>query len=101
MILDSRAELQDVLQQVERAAVEDARAQGATWSLVAEALNQTRQAEQRFGQSVAVGANCQRAAPTPSVCASRRCLRVRRRSRRSSTTGSSTCDSERWTRTPT
>jgi hypothetical protein len=50
VILDSLAEMQDVLQQVERAAVEEARAQGATWSQVAEALNRTRQAvEQRFG----------------------------------------------------
>ena len=33
-----------------RAAVEEARAQGATWSQVAVALNRTRQAvEQRFG----------------------------------------------------
>jgi hypothetical protein len=50
VILDSLAEMQDVLQQVERAAVEEARAQGATWSQVAEALHRTRQAvEQRFG----------------------------------------------------
>jgi hypothetical protein len=50
VILDSLAEMQDVLHQVERAAVEEARAQGATWSQVAEALNRTRQAvEQRFG----------------------------------------------------
>lgn len=50
VILDALAEMQDVLQQVERAAVEEARAQGATWSQVAEALNRTRQAvEQRFG----------------------------------------------------
>ena len=50
MILDSLAEMQEVLQQVERAAVEEARAQGATWSQVAEALHRTRQAvEQRFG----------------------------------------------------
>ena len=50
VILDSLAEMQEVLQQVERAAVEEARAQGATWSQVAEALNRTRQAvEQRFG----------------------------------------------------
>ena len=50
VILDSLTEMQDILQQVERAAVEEARAQGATWSQVAEALNRTRQAvEQRFG----------------------------------------------------
>jgi hypothetical protein len=49
VILDSLAELQDVLQ-VERAAVEETRAQGAAWSDVAEALKRTRQAvEQRFG----------------------------------------------------
>jgi uncharacterized NAD(P)/FAD-binding protein YdhS len=49
VILDSLAEMQDVLQQVERAAVEEARARGATWSQVAEALRRTRQAvEQRF-----------------------------------------------------
>ena len=50
VILDSLADIQEVLQQFERAAVEEARAQGATWSQVAEALNRTRQAvEQRFG----------------------------------------------------
>lgn len=50
VILDSLTEMQEVLQQVERAAVEEARAQGATWSQVAEAMNRTRQAvEQRFG----------------------------------------------------
>ena len=50
VILDALADMQDVLQQVERAAVNEARAQGATWSQVAEALNRTRQAvEQRFG----------------------------------------------------
>ena len=50
VILDSLAEMQEVLQQVERGAVEEARAQGATWSQVAEALHRTRQAvEQRFG----------------------------------------------------
>ena len=50
VILDALAEMQDVLQQVERAAVEEARAQGSTWAQVAEALNRTRQAvEQRFG----------------------------------------------------
>jgi hypothetical protein len=50
VILDSLAEMQEVLQHVERAAVEEARAQGATWSQVAEALHRTRQAvEQRFG----------------------------------------------------
>lgn len=50
VILDSIAEMQEVLHQVERAAVEEARAQGATWSQVATALNRTRQAvEQRFG----------------------------------------------------
>jgi hypothetical protein len=50
VILDSLADMQEVLQQFERATVEEARAQGATWSQVAEALNRTRQAvEQRFG----------------------------------------------------
>lgn len=50
VILDSLTEMQEVLQQVERAAVEEARAQGAAWSQVAEAMNRTRQAvEQRFG----------------------------------------------------
>ena len=50
VILDSLAEMQEVLREVERAAVEEARAQGATWSQVAEALHRTRQAvEQRFG----------------------------------------------------
>ena len=52
VILDALTEMQDVLQQVERAAVEEARAQGATWSQIAEALNRTRQAvEQRFRSS--------------------------------------------------
>jgi len=50
VILDALTDMQEVLQQVERAAVEEARAQGATWSQVAEALRRTRQAvEQRFG----------------------------------------------------
>jgi hypothetical protein len=50
VILDSLAEMQEILQEIERAAVEEARAQGATWSQVAQALNRTRQAvEQRFG----------------------------------------------------
>ena len=50
VILDSLAEMKEVLLQIERAAVEEARAQGATWSQVAEALHRTRQAvEQRFG----------------------------------------------------
>ena len=50
VILDSLAEMKEVLKDVERAAVEEARAQGATWSQVAEALHRTRQAvEQRFG----------------------------------------------------
>jgi len=50
VILDSLAEMHDVLQQVERAAVEEARAQGATWVQVAQALHVTRQAvEARFG----------------------------------------------------
>jgi hypothetical protein len=50
VILDSLAEMQEVLREVERAAVEEARAQGATWSQVAEALHRTRQAvEQRYG----------------------------------------------------
>ena len=49
VILDALAEMQEVLKDVERAAVDEARAQGATWSQVAEALNRTRQAvEQRF-----------------------------------------------------
>jgi Homeodomain-like domain len=49
VILDSLSEMQEVLQHIERAAVVAARAQGATWSQVAEALNRTRQAvEQRF-----------------------------------------------------
>jgi hypothetical protein len=50
VILDSLAEMKEALKQVERAAVEEARAQGATWVQVAEALHVTRQAvEQRFG----------------------------------------------------
>jgi hypothetical protein len=50
VILDSLVEMQEVLHLVERAAVEEARAQGATWSQVAQALHRTRQAvEQRFG----------------------------------------------------
>ena len=50
VILDALTEMQEILTQIERAAVEEARAQGATWSQVAEALNRTRQAvEQRFG----------------------------------------------------
>jgi hypothetical protein len=50
VILDSLAEMKEVLKQIERAAVEEARAQGATWPQVAQALNRTRQAvEQRFG----------------------------------------------------
>jgi hypothetical protein len=44
VILDSFAEMQEVLKEVERAAVEEARAQGATWSQVAEPLHRTRQA---------------------------------------------------------
>jgi hypothetical protein len=49
VILDSLAEMKETLKQVERAAVEEAREQGATWSQVAEALNVTRQAvEARF-----------------------------------------------------
>ena len=49
VILDFHAEVQNVSQQVELAAVEETRAQGAAWSDVAEALNRTRQAvEQRF-----------------------------------------------------
>jgi hypothetical protein len=49
VILDSLAEIHEVLPQIERAAIEEARAQGATWSQVAQALNRTRQAiEQRF-----------------------------------------------------
>ena len=55
VILDSLAELREVLPQFERAAVEEARAHGATWSQIAEALNRTRQAvEQRFGSSGAL-----------------------------------------------
>lgn len=50
VILDTLTEMQEILREVERAAVEEARAQGATWSQVAEALSRTRQAvEQRFG----------------------------------------------------
>jgi hypothetical protein len=50
VILDSLSEMQEILHAVERVAVEEARAQGATWSQIAEALNRTRQAvEQRFG----------------------------------------------------
>ena len=50
VILDSLAEMKDALRQVERAAVEEAQAQGATWSQIAEALQVTRQAVvQRFG----------------------------------------------------
>ena len=50
VILDSLAEMKEILREIERAAVEEARSQGATWSQVAEALNLTRQAvEQRFG----------------------------------------------------
>ncbi len=50
VILDALAEMQEILQQIERAAVAEARDQGATWSQVAEALNRPRQAvEQRFG----------------------------------------------------
>ena len=50
VILDSLAEMKEVLQHIERAAVEEARAQGATWVQVAQALRRTRQAvEQRFG----------------------------------------------------
>ena len=50
VILDSLAEMKDALRQVERAAVEEAQAQGATWSQIAEALHVTRQAVvQRFG----------------------------------------------------
>ena len=49
VILDSLAEMQEILPPIERAAVAEARAQGATWSQVAVALNRTRQAvEQRF-----------------------------------------------------
>ena len=50
VILDSLAEMKEILQQIERAAVEEARAQGATWVQVAQALHVTRQAvEARFG----------------------------------------------------
>src|SRR5215510_3940873 len=52
VILDALTEMQETLRQVERAAVEEAREQGASWSHIAEALNRTRQAvEQRFGQT--------------------------------------------------
>jgi len=50
VILDALREMQEILKEVERAAVEEARERGATWPQVAEALNRTRQAvEQRFG----------------------------------------------------
>jgi Homeodomain-like domain len=50
VILDALREMQEILKEVERAAVAEAREQGATWPQVAEALNRTRQAvEQRFG----------------------------------------------------
>ena len=50
VILDSLAEMIETLQQIERAAVEEAREQGATWTQIAQALNRSRQAvEQRFG----------------------------------------------------
>jgi len=49
VILDSLAEMKEILREIERAAVEEARAQGATWPQVAQALHVTRQAvEQRF-----------------------------------------------------
>ena len=49
VILDSLAEMHEILREIERAAVAEARAQGATWSQIAVALNRTRQAvEQRF-----------------------------------------------------
>ena len=50
VILDALTEMQAMLRQVERAAVEEARAQGASWSQLAEASNRTRQAVvQRYG----------------------------------------------------
>jgi len=50
VILDSRAEMQDDVQQFERVSVAEAPSQGATLLHVAEALNRTRQAvEQCFG----------------------------------------------------
>ena len=50
VILDSLAEMKEILREIERAAVEEARAQGATWSRIAQALQVTRQAvEARFG----------------------------------------------------
>jgi hypothetical protein len=56
VILDALRDMQGTLQQVERAAVEEARKQGATWVQIAEALNVTRQAvEQRFGQTARAG----------------------------------------------
>ena len=49
VILDALTDMQEILQQIERAAVEEARAQGASWSQIGEALKRTRQAvEQRF-----------------------------------------------------
>ena len=50
VILDALREMQEILKDVERAAVDEAREQGATWPQIAEALDRTRQAvEQRFG----------------------------------------------------
>ena len=50
MILDSLAEMKAALREIERATVDEARAQGATWVEIAQALDVTRQAvEQRFG----------------------------------------------------
>jgi hypothetical protein len=50
VILDSLAEMKETLRQIERGAVEEARAQGATWSQVAQALHRSRQAvEARYG----------------------------------------------------
>ena len=49
VILDALTDMQEILQQIERAAVDEARAQGASWSQIGEALKRTRQAvEQRF-----------------------------------------------------
>ena len=50
VILDALRKMQDILKEVECAAVDEAREQGASWPQLAEVLNRTRQAvEQRFG----------------------------------------------------
>ena len=49
VILRALSKMQEIAGQVERAAVEEARGQKASWAEIAEALNRTRQAvEQRF-----------------------------------------------------